>query len=93
MHTGEAIRQKVKEKGMKVTAFADAICRSRRAAYHIFNRGNINEEMLQTISRVLECTFTTSSHETKKHHVIVEADDEQLQEIASKFQIVATYDV
>jgi uncharacterized protein YebE (UPF0316 family) len=93
MHEGEAIRQKVKEKGITVTEFADAICRSRRAVYHIFGRKKIHEELQQTISRVLNYTFTIPSHKTKKHLVIIEANEKQLQEIVSKFQIVTVYDV
>jgi len=94
MHEGKLVKQMVKEKGIKITEFANAICRSRRDVYHIFKRKTIHGELQQRISKFLNCTFsTTPSHETKKHLVVMEANEEQLQEIVSKFHIIVIYDV
>jgi uncharacterized protein YebE (UPF0316 family) len=94
-HQGEAVRRKVKEMGMTVTDFAKAIPRGRRGVYHIFKRKKIDEALLKEISQVLNYNFIAQTDETNTsaeiHLVIIEADEEQLQEVMSKFTVVYSH--
>jgi len=91
-HQGKAVRQKVKESGMKVTDFAKAIHRGRRAVYHIFDREIIDNVLLKQISDVLGPDFTPHTNQPnttiKKYLAIVETDEEQLRDITLKFKVV-----
>lgn len=50
VHIGNIIKEAVKRKGIKVTAFADEINCSRRNVYGIFKKKNIDTELLEVIS-------------------------------------------
>lgn len=50
VHIGNIIKETVKKKGIKVTAFANEINCSRRNVYGIFKKKNIDTEFLQVIS-------------------------------------------
>ena len=98
IHIGNIIKQKVEEKGMSKTEFADAIHCGRRNIYHIFKREHItNKEQLQFISHALNFDFALLQHgtkaHTKKHLVIVVATEEELHEIQSEYQVVYSHSV
>ena len=90
-HIGEAIKQKVEEIGMSVIEFADAICCTERNVYHIFKRKSIHTKQLFKISKVLKFDFSIKVNKTgifsKKHLIIVCANEEELKVILSKFQV------
>lgn len=50
VHIGNIIKEAVKKKGIKVTAFANEINCSRRNVYGIFKKKNIDTELLEVIS-------------------------------------------
>ncbi len=49
VHIGNIIKEAVKKRGIKVTAFADEINCSRRNVYEIFKKKNIDTELLLMI--------------------------------------------
>lgn len=53
VHIGKLIKQKIKEKKIKVTYFANIIGCSRRNVYEIYNKRSIDIELLKKISTVL----------------------------------------
>ena len=57
IHYGQAIKTKVKERGMSVAEFARRINKSRPYMYYIFNQKNVNTQLLKTISNVLDYDF------------------------------------
>ncbi len=57
MHIGKRIREKLREDGRSVTWFAMKICCTRTNAYKLFNKSNIDTDMLERISRILEHDF------------------------------------
>jgi len=65
---GQLIRERVEAEKMEVTAFAKAINRERSNAYHIFNRDNIDIQLLKEIGQVLNYDFFQDllSDETRK---------------------------
>ena len=54
-HIGSLIKEKLLAKGMTVKDFADAIHCTRQNAYRILQKENIDTDLLQRISRVLDC--------------------------------------
>ena len=96
-HIGEAIKRRVKEKGISIEDFADAICCSRRNVYRIFKRNYIDTQRLKCISRALDFDFSDHIIETNtlitRYIVIVKADEDELHEIVSKFQVVSSFEV
>jgi transcriptional regulator with XRE-family HTH domain len=54
---GAVIKQKVEEKGLTISEFADAICCSRTNVYNLFKSRSIDTEKLAKISSVLEYDF------------------------------------
>jgi transcriptional regulator with XRE-family HTH domain len=79
IHVGEAIKRRLKEKGLKVTEFADAIHCSRTNVYTLFKRRSIDMELLSRISGVLEHDFV-SAYCTRRptYLVILEVDEQRL---------------
>ena len=57
IHYGQAIKTKVKERGMPVAEFARRINQSRNNMYNIFKRKDVNTRLLKTISKVLDYDF------------------------------------
>jgi plasmid maintenance system antidote protein VapI len=53
VHIGEVIRQKVKERGLSVVDFANAIHCTRSHVYTIYGRKNMDVEQLMLISKAL----------------------------------------
>lgn len=54
---GQLIQERVKAEKMEVTAFAKAINKERSNAYDIFNRDNIDIQLLKKIGQVLNYDF------------------------------------
>ncbi|MDD2636753.1 MAG: helix-turn-helix transcriptional regulator [Bacteroidales bacterium] len=57
VHIGAVIKQKVEEKGITMSDFADAICCSRTNVYNLFKSRSIDTEKLAKISSVLDYDF------------------------------------
>ena len=57
MHIGQRIKEVLKEDGHSVTWFASQICCTRQHVYKIFNRKNLDTEVLTRICRVLNHDF------------------------------------
>ncbi|MBO5296726.1 MAG: helix-turn-helix transcriptional regulator [Candidatus Homeothermus sp.] len=57
MHIGLHIKQKLKEDGHSVTWFASKICCSRANVYKIFEKENIDIDLLKRICNVLNHDF------------------------------------
>jgi predicted transcriptional regulator len=53
VHYGQAVKKKLKERGMSVSEFSRRINRSRSDVYDIFKRDFIDIPLLQKISKVL----------------------------------------
>jgi transcriptional regulator with XRE-family HTH domain len=83
IHIGKAIKQKVKERGLRVADFADAIHCNRTNVYDIFNRKSIDVEQLILISKVLEYDFISALYfnrtVAKKYLILLEVNEQQLQ--------------
>jgi transcriptional regulator with XRE-family HTH domain len=83
IHIGKAIKQKVKERGLRASDFANAIHCNRTNVYDIFNRKSIDIEQLVLISRVLEYDFISEIYfnrpSSKKYLILLEVDEQQLQ--------------
>jgi plasmid maintenance system antidote protein VapI len=83
IHIGEAIKQKVKERGMKVTDFAKAIHCNRTNVYDLYKRESIDVKLLRRISKVLEYDFVTEyGLSESKYWVILEVDEATYQKLA-----------
>ena len=57
LHTGEKIKEKLKEQGRTVVWFSKQINRNRTDVYSIFSRQSIYTELLLIISKVLNFNF------------------------------------
>lgn len=57
MHIGTLIRERLETDGHSVAWFARQICCTRTHVYKIFNKENIDTELLRRISRVLNHDF------------------------------------
>ena len=86
IHIGKAIKQKVRERGLRVADFANAIHCNRTNVYDIFNRKSIDVEQLILISKVLEYDFISEIYfnriSPKKYLVLLEVNEQQLQAFA-----------
>jgi transcriptional regulator with XRE-family HTH domain len=78
VHIGEAIKQKVKERGFKVAEFADRLHCDRTNVYAIFHRENIDMELLMRISHILEYSFIEELYQCrqKKYLIVLEVDEQ-----------------
>lgn len=57
IHIGKKIKEELYRQGVSVTEFAKKINRSRNVVYDIFDRESIDTELLNKISRILNCNF------------------------------------
>lgn len=57
IHIGKKIKEELYRQGVSVTEFAKKINRSRNVVYDIFERESIDTELLNKISRILNCNF------------------------------------
>jgi predicted transcriptional regulator len=94
IHIGKAIKQKVKERGLRVVDFANAIHCNRTNVYDIFSRKSIDVEQLILISKVLEHDFISEIYFnrilSKRYLVLLEVSEQQLQDFAANpsFKII-----
>jgi transcriptional regulator with XRE-family HTH domain len=87
-HIGSIIRQKVKERRIKMIDFAAAIHCSRPNAYSIFHRKSINVDLLQLISKALDYDFAEVYNESldvvnnqKQCIIVLETNQKKLDEL------------
>ncbi|MDR0710880.1 MAG: helix-turn-helix domain-containing protein [Prevotellaceae bacterium] len=82
VHIGEIIRQKVKERGISVVDFANAIHCTRSHVYTIYSRKNMDVEQLMLISKALGYDFISELYlnhsSSKKYLVVLEVNEQQL---------------
>lgn len=57
MHIGKIIKEELHNKGISVTAFAESLCCNRQNVYKLFNKKDINTDLLFRISIILEFDF------------------------------------
>ncbi|MDR0414877.1 MAG: helix-turn-helix domain-containing protein [Prevotellaceae bacterium] len=85
-HIGEVIRQKVKERGLSVVDFADAIHCTRSHVYTIYSRKDMDVEQLVQISKVLDYDLISEVYlnrpSLKKYLVLLEVNEQQLQTLS-----------
>jgi predicted transcriptional regulator len=55
IHIGSIIREKLKERGMRVVDFANALHSNRSSVYSLFERRNIDLELLILVSKIIDC--------------------------------------
>lgn len=91
IHIGQAIKQKVKERGIRVTDFANAIHCDRTNVYSLFKRKSIDIEQLIFISNVLEYNFIEELYfekrPAKKYLLLIEVDENQLRELPANISL------
>jgi plasmid maintenance system antidote protein VapI len=92
---GEAIKQKMQERGLRVCDFAKAIHCNRTNVYSIFTRKSIAIEQLLRISKVLNYDFVSEyclqNEKPKKHLIVAEVDEQQLCDLLSGKSIHLIY--
>ncbi len=57
IHIGNRIKEELKQQGRSVRWFQNQIHRSHSAVYEIFKQQDINTDLLETISKVLNHDF------------------------------------
>ena len=57
MHIGNRIKEVLKEQGMTVTDFAESLSCNRQNVYKIFDKHDINTDLLMHISIILDHDF------------------------------------
>ena len=85
-HIGSIIREKIKEKGIKVTDFAQKLHCNRCNIYSIFNRRNVDLQLLIKISEILDCDLLTEYQKNNlktSYILVVEVDESKMNEILS----------
>ena len=70
---GDLINEEVRRKGMPVTKFAKEINCQRNNVYDIFNRSNMDIDLLNRISKVLDVNFFKTI--AKDLNLVFEEDD------------------
>ena len=82
---GKIIEQKIRERKMSISEFANRINRSRTTVYDIFQRKSIDIDLLLTISKALEFDFLGEiyvkkqrGNAEKKYYVAIEVDPSEL---------------
>ena len=94
IHIGSIIKEKIKEKGIKVTNFADSLHCNRYNIYSIFKRRNIDLQLLTRISAILDCDLLTEYQKNNprtNNIVVIEVDDLKMKEIQSDSLIKILY--
>jgi len=94
-HIGEAIKQKIQERGFRVCDFAKAIHCNRTNAYSIFSRKSIDIELLRRISKALDYDFISEfyfqNQSPKKYLIVAEVDEQKLFDLLSEKSIHLIY--
>lgn len=70
-HAGEKIKEYLKASGMKVGEFAKLLNCHRQNVYDIFKRQDIDLQMLQRISKVLDHDFVTELYVVQKPSKVI----------------------
>ena len=94
IHIGSIIHEKVKELGMSVADFAKALHCNRPNAYSIFERANIDVELLVDISKILNCDLLSiyqNSIPKPDCIVVIETNERKIKEIQSDESIKILY--
>jgi transcriptional regulator with XRE-family HTH domain len=94
IHIGSIIQGKVKELGISVTDFAKALHCNRPNAYSIFERKNIDVELLVEISKILNCDLLSiyqNSIPRPDRIVVIETNELKIKEIQSDNSIKILY--
>lgn len=68
IHIGKKIKEELYRQGMPVAVFAKKINRTRNVVYNIFERESIDTELLNKISRVLNCDFFSAFSGQKEYN-------------------------
>lgn len=61
MIIGQRIKMIVRQRGMSVVDFADALACSRETVHRLFHKSDVNISLLKKVSKVLEGTCPISS--------------------------------
>ena len=94
VHIGSIIHEKVRELGMSVADFAKAIYCNRTNAYSIFERTNIDVELLVDISKILNCDLLSIYQDSIPKPnciVVIETNEQKIKEIQSDDSIKILY--
>jgi transcriptional regulator with XRE-family HTH domain len=94
VHIGSIIYEKVKEQGISVADFAKALHCNRTNAYSIFERKNVDVELLADISKVLNCdllSFYRNNVPQPDYIVLIETNERKIKEIRSDNSIKILY--
>ena len=94
IHIGSIIHEKVKELGMSVADFAKALHCNRPNAYSIFERKNIDVELLVDISKILNYDLLSiyqNSIPKPDCIVVIETNERKIKEIQSDNSIKILY--
>jgi transcriptional regulator with XRE-family HTH domain len=91
IHIGSIIREKLKERGMRVIDFANALHFSRSSAYSLFERRNIDLELLVSISKIIDCDLLALYWDNVKpernYIAIIETNQLKINELSSDKRI------
>jgi len=94
VHIGSIIHEKLKEQGMSVVDFAKALCCNRPNVYSIFERTNIDVELLVDISKILKCDLLSIYQKSIPKPdciVVIETNEQKIKEIQSDESIKILY--
>ncbi|GHT66396.1 hypothetical protein AGMMS50239_27800 [Bacteroidia bacterium] len=94
VHIGSIIHEKVREQGMSVADFAKALHCNRTNAYSIFERKNVDVELLADISKVLNCDLLSIYQNSVPNPdciVLIETNERKIKEIQSDDSIRILY--
>lgn len=69
IHIGKKIKEEIYQQGVSVTAFAKKINRSRNVVYNIFERESIDTDLLNKISKALNCDFFSLYSSQKEYNM------------------------
>jgi predicted transcriptional regulator len=87
VHIGSVIRTKLKERGMRIVDFADALHCSRSSAYSLFERRNIDLELLTTVSKILDydlmSLYFDDQNPSEKYIALIETNLLKIKELMS----------
>lgn len=68
IHIGKKIKEEVFRQRMSVITFAKKINRTRNVAYNIFERESIDTDLLNKISKILNCDFFSAYSSQKEYN-------------------------
>jgi transcriptional regulator with XRE-family HTH domain len=68
IHIGKKIKEEMENQGISAISFAKKINRSRNVVYNIFGRESIDTDLLNKISKVLNCDFFSLYSSQKEYN-------------------------